>query len=198
MSFEWAQYSCRGGGLQADGGITRSVLIVSAIGLRRMPLSVTKGGFPFALLLIIRRARGPAVPSRLLTRWTNRETANRKVRTPATCAPCRHTQTGRRMFGMWLLCQVELRRVDTSSESLGGGDRRSHYVTPGLFIDSGEVELDPNRSPRPRRAPPPVCEWHLGGGSFWNRPILSIKTSRPNCTYRIHNDTQTQKRHNLI
>lgn len=31
----------------------------------------------------------------------------------------RHTQTGMRMFGMWLLCQVELRRVDTSSESLG-------------------------------------------------------------------------------
>lgn len=36
-----------------------------------------------------------------------------------------YTLTRMRMFGMWLLCQVELRGVDTSSESLGKktGDR---------------------------------------------------------------------------
>ena len=32
--------------------------------------------------------------------------------------PHGYMQTGLRMFGMWLLCQVELKRSDTSSESL--------------------------------------------------------------------------------
>lgn len=30
-----------------------------------------------------------------------------------------YIQTGMKMFGMWLLCQVKSRRFDTSSESLG-------------------------------------------------------------------------------
>lgn len=38
----------------------------------------------------------------------------------------RYMQTRARMFGMWLLCQVKLRRFDTSSESLG---KRAGHLT---------------------------------------------------------------------
>lgn len=73
-------------------------------------------------------------------RWTNRDTANRRVRTHMRVDT--HTNSKE---DVWYVCWFGeggggwQRRLDTSSESLG---EETGDLTTGLFIDRGEVETD--------------------------------------------------------
>lgn len=112
------------GGLLCDGSVTGGILIVRAIDLNQVPLSVMRRAraktesFPFAVFLF-------------LNMWTcvchtvvclySLHTVDRPRKGENTSnTHChRYSHPWKRVFGMWVLCRVELRRADVSSESLG-------------------------------------------------------------------------------
>lgn len=88
-------------------------------------------------------------------------------------------QPWKRMFGMWVVCRPELRRVDASSESLGEetGDltmwHQAFYRYRGSRDGSKWITL-------PRSGPLPACECHgrctvypLFSPSYWDQEFLS-------------------------
>lgn len=94
----------------------------------------------------------------VLTSWTNRQTANRKgENTQATCAPTdTHKQDWR-----CLVCGLCVRwswEGLTPRQRVWERRREIALCDTRLFIDTGEVEMDPNGSPLLHRAPPAVCE----------------------------------------
>lgn len=111
------------GVLLCDGSISGGILIVSAIGLNRMSLSVTRR--PERAERVSHPSLGVCLKSyafrdcaglyqRALTQQTNRETTHRKVRTPADT---HQQERGCLVCGFCVRWSWE--GFDTSSESLG-------------------------------------------------------------------------------
>lgn len=165
------------GVLLCDDSITGGILIVSAIGLNRMPLSMTRKARAKGVFPICPGSRGldrcvrTDFVCHVLTRCTNRETANRKVRTQAACAPA---DTHKQERGC-LVCGFCVRwswEGLTPRQRVWERRREISLCDTRLFIDGGEVEMDPNGSPLPRRAPPPVCKCHVSYRSIFNQLVL--------------------------
>lgn len=141
------------GVLLCDGRITGGILIVRAIGLNQMPLSMMrKAGArrEFAVVLFLKAWTAVCAVilhvSTVFTRWTNRETANRKVRThQATCvaADTHNHERGCLVCGF---CVGWGWGGSTPRQRVWERRQEISLCDTKLFIDTGRVEMDPNGS----------------------------------------------------